>query len=477
MLLPEAFIRRTRALLPDEEAFGSLQEALQKEPVVSIRRNTSKAAALPLPETETLIGAQVPWCHSGLYLDRRPSFTFDPLLHAGCYYVQEASSMFVEQALRQHIGTRKVNMLDLCAAPGGKSTHARSLLSDDSLLVANEVIRSRAQILAENLTKWGHPSVVVTNNDPADFRRLPAFFDVVLADVPCSGEGMFRKDPTAVSEWSEENVTVCSRRQRRIIADVWESLKPNGILIYSTCTFNTEENEENIRYICRELGAEVLPVEIAADWHITGNLLEGEDFPVYRFLPGRTRGEGFFLAVLRKTADDAETTTGSSSMKKRKEKEKGKSGGKREDTKSLLSASTLLSAAVREEFGITTHGSRLLAFPKQHEAALELLKGALHLVQAGVTLGEQKRKDFVPAHALAVSSVLSREAFPVEQLTREQAIAYLRREAVMLSPDVPKGYVLVTYQDVPLGFMKNIGNRANNLYPQEWRIRNAPDKA
>lgn len=202
--------------------------------------------------------------------------------------------MFVEQALRRYVGEGPVVMLDLCAAPGGKSTHARSVLPAGSLLVANEVIRNRSQVLAENLTKWGHSGVVVTNNDPADFSSLTDFFDVILTDVPCSGEGMFRKDPVAVSEWSGENVEICWQRQRRIVTDIWPCLKPGGILIYSTCTYNTKENEENIRWIRDEFGAEVLPLEISTDWNITGNLLSGEDFPAYRFLPHRTKGEGFF---------------------------------------------------------------------------------------------------------------------------------------------------------------------------------------
>lgn len=298
MDLPVSFADRTRSLLGDEE-YNKLADALNDEQPVSIRLNEEK-----LPGSSfSLFHAssdRVPWSATGCYLDRRLTFTFDPLFHAGCYYVQEASSMFVEQALKQYIGERPSVMLDLCAAPGGKSTHARSVLPVGSLLVANEVIRNRSQILAENLTKWGHPGVVVTNNDPADFAGLEDFFDVILTDVPCSGEGMFRKDPVAVSEWSPENVEICWQRQRRIISDIWPSLKPGGLLIYSTCTYNTKEDEENIRWMHDEFGAEILPVDAPAEWNITGNLLAGEDFPVYRFLPHRTKGEGFFLAMLRK---------------------------------------------------------------------------------------------------------------------------------------------------------------------------------
>lgn len=216
--------------------------------------------------------------------------------------------MFVEQVLRRYV-TTPVKMLDLCAAPGGKSTHARSVLPEGSLLVANEVIRNRSQILAENLTKWGYADVVVTNNDPSDFSRIGSFFDVILTDVPCSGEGMFRKDPGAIEEWSPENVEICWQRQRRIITDIWPCLKPGGILIYSTCTYNTREDEENIAWIRQEFGAEPLPLAVPTEWNITGSLLAGADAPVYRFLPHKTQGEGFFLAALRKPEEDREADT------------------------------------------------------------------------------------------------------------------------------------------------------------------------
>ena len=291
MNLPELFLERTRRLM-GEEMCNALCEALEKDTPVSVRMNMAKWEHVPVHRSE------VPWSEQGYYLDGRPTFTFDPLFHAGCYYVQEASSMFVEQALRRYVTEPSV-MLDLCAAPGGKSTLCRSVLPEGSLLVANEVMRNRSQVLAENLVKWGHPEVIVTNNDPADFTPLENTFDVILTDVPCSGEGMFRKDPVAVSEWSLENVDTCWQRQRRILRDIWPCLKPGGLLVYSTCTYNREENEDNVAWIAGTLGAEVLPLDVPEEWHITGNLT-GEAFPVYRFLPHRTQGEGLFLAVLRK---------------------------------------------------------------------------------------------------------------------------------------------------------------------------------
>jgi len=260
MLLPEEFRRRTCSLLGDD-GWRALEAALLEVAPVSLRVNVAKGRT-------RLEAEAVPWCETGYYLPERIPFTFDPLLHAGAYYVQEASSMFLEQAVRAYVH-EAVTCLDLCAAPGGKSTHLCSLLPADSLLVCNEVIRSRSYILAENITKWGYPNTLVSNDDPASLGRLTRFFDLIVADLPCSGEGLFRKDAGSTSEWSLANVNLCAARQRRIIHDVWDALKPGGLLIYSTCTYNTEENEDNIRYIKNELGAEVLPLPVDATWQLT----------------------------------------------------------------------------------------------------------------------------------------------------------------------------------------------------------------
>lgn len=466
MNLPASFIDSARALLGDEE-YGKLYAALQQEPPVSIRLNSLKSIK---PEG---VSEPVPWAANGFYLAQRPTFTFDPLFHAGCYYVQEASSMFVGQALKQYVDGPVV-MLDLCAAPGGKSTHARSLLPEGSLLVANEVIRNRSQILAENLTKWGHPDVVVTNNDPADFASLGSFFDVILTDVPCSGEGMFRKDPGAIDEWSPENVDVCRQRQRRIIADIWPCLKPGGLLIYSTCTFNTKEDEENVAWMSDEFGAEVLEVERDEAWPITGNLLAEADFPVYRFLPHRTRGEGFFLAALRKP-HDAQPEAAASPVSKKKNKKGGNAASSVSKEQLSAAAGWLLHP---DDYTLSVEGTTVTALSGRFAGELGALAQCLRIVQAGVQVAGAKGKDLVPMHALAMSRLLAPSAFPSEELGYEQAIAYLRKEAIVLPSTAPRGYVLLTYRGVPLGFVKNIGNRANNLYPQEWRIRSGylPDE-
>lgn len=484
MRLPQPFTDQLSHLLGADE-YARFVAALDAEQPVSIRLNEGKWQTLFPDATLPALAVAVPWCRSGRYLDRRPSFTFDPLFHAGCYYVQEASSMFLEQALRQCLTTEPIVMLDLCAAPGGKSTHARSLLPEGSLLVANEVMRARSQVLAENLTKWGHPDVVVTNSDPADFTSLHGLFDVILTDVPCSGEGMFRKDPVAVAEWSPENVTTCWQRQRRILTDIWPALKPGGYLIYSTCTYNTQEDEENVRWLSEEFGAEVCPIPLSPDWGVIGNLLSGESFPVYRFLPHRTAGEGFFLALLRKPLEEGEAETfsfpsrGKNNSLREKKKIQGK-GGKtigptREQMNQLRSWLKVDSA----EYDLLAEGEAVTVFPHRWLSVWEALRASVRVCQAGLPLAELKGREWQPAHALAMSRLLNPDAFVSAEVSSPQAWAYLRKEAVTLSPSLPRGILLLTYRGVPLGFVKNVGNRANNLYPQEWRIRSGyqPDDA
>ena len=465
MVLPSLFVESMRSLLGPED-YTSFETALAADVPASVRVNENKADS-----EHFLQGAQVPWCPGGRYLDRRPTFTFDPLFHAGCYYVQEASSMFLARALRQYLTEETVVALDLCAAPGGKSTLMRSLLPEGSLLVTNEVMKNRVQILAENMTKWGHPDVVVTNSDPSAFTSLAGVFDVLLSDVPCSGEGMFRKDQVAVDEWSPANVELCWQRQRRILADVWPALKPGGLLVYSTCTFNTLENEENIRWICQELGAEVLPVAIEDSWKITGNLLPDETFPVYRFLPHRTQGEGLFMAVLRKNEDDSFDFSMGSPRKFFKKEAKGKKKGTSQASMKdfLLKAAGWLNDA--DAYTLLPNGDDVVAIPSAHANLIEQLRSALRVIQAGVVVGSVKGKDLIPSHALAMSTLLSRESLVTCEVNYDQAIAYLRKEAIVLPADMERGYVLITYRNVPLGFVKHLGNRANNLYPQEWRIR------
>lgn len=429
MNLPKEFETYTRKLF-GEERYALFLKGLDQDSPTSIRLNTFK-----LKEnegiSETLIPQQIPWCKEGYYLNERPNFTFDPLLHAGIYYVQEASSMFLSHVLRQLI-KHPVTMLDLCAAPGGKTTCARTAIPDGSLLFSNEPIGKRAQILAENIQKFGHPDIVVTNNYPRDYKKKKLVFDVIIADAPCSGEGMFRKDAQAIEEWSLQNVEKCCQLQRSIITDIWDNLRPGGILVYSTCTFNAHENEENIAWLLNHYDAELIEIPVEKEWNITSSLIgnplsDDRKFPVYRFIPGLTKGEGLFMAVLRKAGDN----------------------------ENLNNPNDIRSDKIVAE-------------------ANKKLKVLVH----GVKKNIEKSKNIIPDHSLALSIVGNKGKFPAIEIDYSTSISYLRHEAIVLPPDSPKGIVTLQYRGVPIGFAKNLGSRANNLYPQEWRIKSShiPDE-
>ena len=453
MELPKSFQSYLSALLG--EGSQAVVDAIGQEPVTSVRLNPFKTSG-SLPEEP------VPWASHAYYLRERPNFTFDPLFHAGCYYVQEASSMFLEQVVRQHVSS-PVCALDLCAAPGGKSTHLRTVLPEGSLLVSNELIRNRANVLAENIIKWGHPDVAVTNNAPEDFSHLEGLFDVILTDVPCSGEGMFRKDETAIAEWSEQNVELCQRRSREIIDSCWPALKPGGLLIFSTCTFNIKENEQNVQHFCEKYGAEVLELKTSPDWKITGNLLSSakpdDSFPVYRFLPGRTRGEGFFLSVLRKPADAPCDAVSLNEKKKKKEKRPAVP----DTCKGWIQKA--------EDFLWDVEGDVIMANPLNHSDVITLLKKNLRVIHSGIVVASIVGNKVSPAQSLANSICLAPNAFPQVDVSYSDALTYLRHEAIRLPESVPNGFVLITFRGTPLGFAKNLGTRANNMYMSEWRIR------
>lgn len=439
MELPAAFIDRTRPLLGDE--WDDFRKALQETPPpTSIRLND---------KTPLRIGTAVPWCPDGAYLDERPLFTLDPLFHAGCYYVQEASSMFVRQALQQCVPPGSL-VLDLCAAPGGKSTLISQYLGDKGFLVANEIIRQRAHILAENLQKWGNGNFAVTNDTPQNIGKLTALFDAILVDAPCSGEGMFRKDPGAIAEWSEANVRMCAARQWEILADVWAALKPGGVLIYSTCTYNREENEDNVQWICTHLGASYQPLSIDTRWQ-----LSGKDAG-YHFYPHKTRGEGFFLAVMRKHGGAARTF-----------RLRDKNAGKQQPA-GLRQLREWLDG--RQEWKMEFGKNRAYAIPEKHTETVRIIQECLNVITAGTELAEWKAGKWIPGPAAALSKYLNRQNFTTFAADTETALAFLRTETLNL-PELPLGYVLITYKDVPLGWVKNVGNRCNNLYPNEWRIR------
>lgn len=470
--LPADFLKYLAESAGDE-LVPRIAEAIASNPVTAIRLNPFKTkklleAGYSIEDILQMIDAEdggyesIPWCADGFYLNRRPSFTHDPLFHAGLYYVQEPSSMFlsvlqpiIDSLLRS---VKRLNVLDLCASPGGKTTHLCSMLgskenlpnadslahasqlpnaerfvhasklpnSDRSLLICNEVIRSRTGALAENMVKWGrHTNVMVTSEDASKFSALDGFFHLILVDAPCSGEGMFRKDRDSVNEWSVNNVALCASRQQRIVSDVWSSLAEGGYLAYSTCTFNRYENDDNVRWICEELGAKVVDLSefMKSELEFMKSELESlsgifkSKAGGYHFFPGVTKGEGFYFALLqKKSSDDQEQTSF------------------REPSKNVL-------AALKRIYSID-------CFAK----------------------GEQKGKDFVPSAEYALS--LDYEGvYPSIEVDRQTALLFLARENFTLS-DAPKGFLRITYKGLGLGFVKNLGNRLNNLHPVNRRIRN-----
>lgn len=440
-----------------EEAIGAENalvafSAFESPASVSVRLNPYKSCPPPS-------GCEVLWSCHGFMLDQRPSFTLDPLFHAGAYYVQDSSSMFVGHVFRKILEdfqkplSRPLRVLDLCAAPGGKTTDLAASLrescGDDFILVANEVMKARVGVLADNVAVWGDPNVVVTSDDPRAFAPLTGYFDIILADVPCSGEGMFRKDEQAQQQWSEDNVSLCEARQRRIIADVWPALASDGVLIYSTCTFNRYENDGNVHWIAENLGAEVL----SNDMDHTG-VIRTECG--YSLVPGFVRGEGQYCASLRKTADP-EFVSGRSAK-----------GADRQTKGQALPDG--LDPLFRCKMRFALKGDLVTAVPETIAADAAMLRQSLHVIAAGCAVGELKGKVLVPDADMALSIMLAEDAYPRCEVDRQTALRYLHRDAIILD-DAPRGYVLVCYGKHPLGFVKNLGNRCNSLHPQSRRIR------
>ncbi len=453
--LPEAFELQMQALLGPAEV-ALFQEGLKRPTETSIRINNRKAVDISFPKRP------IPWAKEGYFLEERPSFTGDPSFHAGAYYVQEASSMFIAHILESQQIPKGV-YLDLAAAPGGKSTLLSSYLGEDGLLVANEVIAARTQILKENVIKWGLGNTVVTNNDPEHFAPLDGFFDLVLVDAPCSGEGMFRKDPQARAEWSPEHVNLCAARQKRIVDKAGELVKGGGYLLYSTCTFNEKENEEILRFLTEEFAFEPVRIPLDPSWGIVETEVRTEDgtFYCYRFFPHKVAGEGFFITVLRRPKEayiqEAPSTKEFKhhSLKRVGEKE---------------------SASLEQEVGGDGSGKFYLlqdAYFRMHgeySRELEKLAQVLSVRYFGVELGKKQGKEWIPSHEWALST-LPKNGFPQQELTPEEALDFLRKKDQVFD-NLPMGWVLLTYQTLPLGWIKNLGNRVNNYYPKEWRIRN-----
>lgn len=371
--LPEEFLLRMGQRF-DKEEFESFVESFDNASSPSVRVNPAKN------EERFLQYEQVPWCPHGFYLQEKPVYTLDPAFHAGAYYPQEASSMVLWHLLKKierEENSRDLKVLDLCGAPGGKSTLIASFLDGHGMLVANEVIQSRARILRENIIKWGAPNVVVSQSDPSAFSKLSGLFDVMVVDAPCSGEGMFRKGEVARREWSVENTRHCAVRQRRILSDSWDALRENGWLIYSTCTFNPEENEENLKWLMDEKRAEIMKLEVPDDWGIAPVAIN--DGNGLAFYPHKVQGEGFFVALLQKK--DSPRSFKTNSVKRKPVK-----------------VPRELSALIRNPDRYTYFDRNELwsALPEMYMNIFQAMQKQLYLLHAGIPLGTIGRKGFVP---------------------------------------------------------------------------------
>jgi 16S rRNA C967 or C1407 C5-methylase (RsmB/RsmF family)/NOL1/NOP2/fmu family ribosome biogenesis protein len=435
--LPPDFV----AMLAQHTQFDGLAEALASTaPDVSVRVNTLKQC------TVSADADRVPWCETGYYLAERPQFTFDPALHQGLYYVQDASSMIAHTIARRLTADgAPVRWLDACAAPGGKTTAIIDALPKGSLMVANEFDFKRAAALLENVERWGSADVVVSRGDTNKFVKLPGFFDVVSVDAPCSGEGMMRKEAVAVQQWSPRLVQQCAALQREIVENVWQALRPGGVLVYSTCTFNLSEDEQNVQWMVDELGADPVDLNLSA----FDGVLPGVDtsVPCARFLPGRVRGEGLFVAVLRKPGDAASMRVAAP---------KG--------VKTVKAPGDWL----RGDYVYVADADKLRAVPREHLAEMARLNSVLSVVNYGLHVATVKGKDYLPTAPLARAVDLNASTWPTVDVDLDTALTYLRGEVIAI--DAPRGIVLLTYGSRPLGFVKNLGNRANNLLPDNRRI-------
>ncbi len=390
----------------------------------------------------------MPWCADGRYLDERPSFTLDPLFHAGAYYVQEASSMLIEQAfLATGLKGHDILALDLCAAPGGKSTHLASLLTPGSMLVCNEAVPTRRAALLENLWKHGRGNTMVAGSQPSALDGLEGLFNLILVDAPCSGEGMFRKDPFARQQWSEGLVRSCTSTQQDILHHAWNALSPGGYLIYSTCTWEQAENEGQVLRLITQ-GAEPIALASPAEW---GTIPSDVGLRCY---PHLLKGEGFFLALLQKPGQQRERAR------------PGSASDDRAEERRWLQDGVELTLCEQEDV--------LYASAMQWSDVGDRLKAVLNVIAPGIPVAERKGTAWRPHAALALNELLSPKAFGAMNIEREQALAFLRGETgIGLGSNGADmmGVRLLRYGGLPLGWMYAAGDRWNNGWPKAWRIR------
>jgi 16S rRNA C967 or C1407 C5-methylase (RsmB/RsmF family)/NOL1/NOP2/fmu family ribosome biogenesis protein len=427
MQLPLEFIHRIQVQFGDSS--DAFLEALNHKPVTSIRFH-------PLKSQPEMSGQPIDWEPLGMFLNERPIFTLDPFFHAGHYYVQEASSMYLGHVLKTINLPDNPTVLDACAAPGGKSTQILSHLNGKGVLIANEILKKRAQTAADNLSKWGYLNFIVTSAPTEQLYHVHPEFDAIITDAPCSGEGLFRRDKKAIEEWSVENTEMCSSRQSDILDHLWPLVKPGGYLIYSTCTFNPDENEKQIERLIDSEDAELVPISGEFDQ------IEQPMPGTAAFYPHRTSGEGFFMAVVRKKGIIVENPTFSKSAE---------------------------SDYFTRPHAILPFESKQLALSHDANHWMQNYGRAFHIIKSGLTVGGESRKGFIPHHDLSYSPFYNAVLYPTRELEHPEALRYLKGES--LSGIGAKGYHLARYNGINLGWVKEIGHRTNNAYPKFLRIK------
>jgi 16S rRNA C967 or C1407 C5-methylase (RsmB/RsmF family)/NOL1/NOP2/fmu family ribosome biogenesis protein len=473
--LPLEFISSLKNLEHfDPEAFLRVHES--GEQLVSVHMNSEKPILqngewpISFIESPFEMAGKVPWAPDAYYLSSRPAFTLDPLFHAGTYYVQEASGMFVAFAFKQVTDlTQKLKVLDLCAAPGGKSTLIQSLISPDSLLVSNEVIKTRVPVLTQNLTKWGRANSIVSNNDPAHFKQVPDFFDIMLVDAPCSGSGLYRKDREAASSWSMDLVKLCGQRQRRILADAWDCLKEDGFLIYSTCSYSKEENEDILDILFNQYSCESIALTPDPAWNIVETISNQAGAFGYRFYPDKVSGEGFFLAVIQKKQPvDSLKSNKYSALYPSKCSHANKSN--KNPARISKSAEQKIQQWMKTDaLEYIPIGDCIHALAPGLANDLELLKNNLYLKKAGIRVGKAGENEWIPDHELALANFLKNDS-PTIVISKSDALHFLRGEP--FEADIQeKGWNMASYMGQRLGWVKLLDRRMNNYYPKSWRIR------
>ncbi len=444
MKLPNLFLENMTTLLGNEALMYF--EALHSSPSTSIRLNPLKS------ENELSLSHPVAWCENAFYLSSRPIFTTDPFFHAGHYYVQEASSMIIDVLIRSLNLSRQLDVLDMCAAPGGKSTLLSSYLGTTGFLHCHEFDYARALSLKHNILKWGNPNVAVTTGPLVNLTNTGLTYDVVLVDAPCSGEGMFRKEPKAVEQWSYEKIKRCQQLQKSILQIATHLVKPQGYLIYSTCTFNVEENEMIIKPYIEDLTFNSIPCS---------SLPPGPESPLnmftYRMMPHRLNGEGLTVSVLKKNSLSQTEFKSSSSY----------------NAVPNIHQSIIHSQWIREPeaFFPVRLMNQIVALPINHFWKYDQLFKKMKVIFQGIALGEIKGKDFIPDHALSQSVFVS-DTLPNIAFSKQEALSYLKCLTPACELQSNALWQIAKYKSANLGWIKHSDSRFKNHYPKQYRILN-----